>query len=178
MGRTRYKIYEPEKPYFITFTILNWLPVFTRKESVEVLINSLKYLKESDELKLYAYVILENHLHLVLKSKDLVLTVQKFKSYTAKEIINLLKKSGASTLLEQFALNKKNHKKESKYQIWEEGYAPKLIQGEEMMRNKIEYIHNNPVKRGFVDEPWYWRYSSARNYRGMDGLIDVEMDWY
>jgi hypothetical protein len=53
-----------------------------------------------------------------------------------------------------------------------------MILGEEMMRNKIEYIHQNPVKRGFVDEPWHWRYSSARNYQGMDGLIDVDMDWF
>jgi REP element-mobilizing transposase RayT len=178
MGRTRYKVYDRKEPHFVTFTILNWLPVFTRKESVDVVIDTLKYLRKSDKLKIYAYVFLENHLHMVLKSSDLVLSVQKFKSYTAKEIISLLKKAGASKLLEQFLFNKKSHKNQSRYQIWEEGYAPKMILGEEMMRNKIEYIHQNPVKRGFVDEPWHWRYSSARNYQGMDGLIDVDMDWF
>jgi hypothetical protein len=47
-----------------------------------------------------------------------------------------------------------------------------------MMRQKIDYIHYNPVKRGFVDEPEHWRYSSARNYAGLPGLIDVATDWH
>jgi hypothetical protein len=57
------------------------------------------------------------------------------------------------------------------------GSHPQLIQNEEMMRQKLEYIHYNPVKRGFVDEPTHWRYSSARNYAGQQGLLDVKTDW-
>jgi len=66
MGRSRYKIYEPTYPHFVTCTILHWLPIFTRKESVQIIIDSLKFLQEKDNLKLYAYVILENHLHMVV----------------------------------------------------------------------------------------------------------------
>ncbi|HEV7999545.1 MAG TPA: hypothetical protein VGP63_06685 [Planctomycetaceae bacterium] len=46
-----------------------------------------------------------------------------------------------------------------------------------MMWQKLEYIHNNPVARGYVDDPLHWRYSSARNYAGLPGLIEVVKDW-
>ncbi|CAA6815565.1 MAG: Transposase and inactivated derivatives [uncultured Sulfurovum sp.] len=71
MGRSRYKIYEPIHPHFLTCTILNWLPIFTRKESVEIIIQSLKHLQKEENLKLYAYVILENHIHLIAQSDDI-----------------------------------------------------------------------------------------------------------
>ncbi|MEA3455575.1 MAG: hypothetical protein U9R26_03625 [Campylobacterota bacterium] len=79
MGRSRYKIYEPTHPHFVTCTILHWLPIFTKKESVKI--------------------------------------------------------------------------------------------------SKIKYIHNNPVKRGYVEEAAHWRYSSATNYNGNDGLIEIERFW-
>jgi len=63
------------------------------------------------------------------------------------------------------------------YQLWQEGSHPELVQGETMMRQKIEYIHNNPVQRGYVDLPIHWRYSSARNYAGMEGLLPVRTTW-
>jgi len=47
-----------------------------------------------------------------------------------------------------------------------------------MMKQKLEYIHNNPVERGYVDDPLHWRYSRARNYAGQPGLVDVVTDWY
>jgi len=70
MGRSRYKIYEPMHPHFLTCTIPNWLPIFTRKESVDIIIQSFKHLQKEENLKLYAYVILENHIHLIAKSDD------------------------------------------------------------------------------------------------------------
>lgn len=177
MGRSRYKIHEPTHPHFVTCTVLHWLPLFTRQESVAILIECLKYLQTKDNLKLYAYVILENHLHMVLSSDDLHKSMQSFKQYTAKQLLELLKKENATTLLEQLAFYKKAHHKEKSYQVWEEGYQPKLIQCEAMMQVKIDYIHNNPVKRGYVDDAIHWRYSSARDYNGMSGLIEVERFW-
>ena len=177
MGRSRYKIYEPTHPHFLTCTVLNWLPIFTRQESVMILIESLKYLQQEENLKLYAYVILENHLHLVAQSDDIGRSMRHFKSFTAKEILKLLHQERAHTLLKQFQFYKKAHKKDRSYQIWQEGYQPKLIQSEAMMMEKIQYIHDNPVKRGYVDEAKHWRYSSARDYEGVSGLIGVERFW-
>ncbi|NQT53388.1 hypothetical protein HQ576_15120 [bacterium] len=61
--------------------------------------------------------------------------------------------------------------------MWREGSHPQLIQGEPMMRQKVDYIHQNPVRRGYVDDPLHWRYSSARDYAGEVGLIPVCTDW-
>ena len=177
MGRSRYKIYEPTHPHFVTCTVLHWLPLFTNRDSVQIILDSLTYLQKSDNMTLFSYVILENHLHLVISSDDISKTMQKFKSYTAFELLKLLEKNNASTLLKQFAFHKKAHRKENSYQIWEEGFHPKLIQSEQMMFEKINYIHHNPVKRGFVDEAEHWRYSSARDYKGVDGLLEVERLW-
>ena len=177
MGRSRYKIYEPTHPHFVTCTILHWVPIFTRKQSVQIIIDSLKFLQEKDNLKLYAYVILENHLHMVLQSDDLAKTMESFKKYTANKVLKLLKEENVKTLLEQFKFYKKAHKTDKAYQIWEEGYQPKLMQTDSMMISKIKYIHENPVKRGYVDDASYWRYSSARDYEGVGGLIDIERFW-
>ena len=177
MGTSRYKIYEPTHPHFLTCTVLHWLPIFTNKESVQIVIDSLKYLQKQDNMKIYAYVILENHLHLIASSNDIRKTMQKFKSYTAYELLKLLKEKNAKTLLNQFAFYKKAHKQHTEYQIWEEGYHPKLIQNEKMMIEKINYIHQNPIKRGYVDKAEHWRYSSARDYKGVKGLLDIERIW-
>lgn len=80
-------------------------------------------------------------------------------------------------MLALLAQLKRPHKIESDYQIWEEGSHPQLIETEAVMRQKLDYIHQNPVKRGYVDLPEHWRYSSARNYAGMAGLIEVVKDW-
>jgi len=177
MGRSRYKIYEPTHPHFLTCTVLHWLPIFTNQDSVKIIIDSFSHLQKSDNMTIFSYVILENHLHLVASSDDISKTMQKFKSYTAYELLKLLQKNNAMTLLKQFAFHKKAYKTESSYQLWEEGFHPKLIQSEKMMMEKINYIHQNPVKRGYVDEAEHWRYSSARDYNGVDGLLEIERLW-
>jgi len=75
------------------------------------------------------------------------------------------------------AFFKRAHKQETTYQVWEEGNHPQIIESEVVMRQKLDYIHHNPVKRGYVDQPEHWRYSSARNYAGQDGLIEVIRSW-
>jgi len=177
MGRSRYKIYEPTHPHFITCTVLHWIALFTNQQSVQIIIDSLKHLQQSDNLKICAYVILENHLHLIASSDDIAKSIKKFKSYTAKELLNLLQKQNIKTILDQLAFYKKAHKQETTYQVWQEGMQPKLIQSVQMMCEKINYIHNNPIKRGYVDEAKYWRYSSARDYEGVDGLVEIERMW-
>ncbi len=177
MGRSRYKIYEPTQPHFMTCTILHWIPIFTRTQTTDIIFNSLKHLQKTDNLKIYAYVILENHLHLIASSDDIGKSMTNFKKFTAREIIDLLKKSNVKTILEQLSFYKKAHKKNTTYQLWQEGIAPKLIQSDKMMIDRINYIHNNPVKRGYIEDATFWRYSSARDYDGVEGLIDVERGW-
>ena len=174
MGRSKYKIYEPTHPHFMTCTVLNWIPLFTNRDSVDILIQSFKYLQENNNFKLYAYVILENHIHIIAQSDDLAKSMAKFKRHTARQLLNLLKEREMQTILKQLVFYKKAHKTDREYQVWQEGSQPKLIQTNEMMISKINYIHQNPVKRGYVDDPIHWRYSSARDYEGTAGLLDVE----
>jgi putative transposase len=176
MGRNRYNFIENNNPHFVTCTVLHWIPVFTRPETVSILLDSLRYLM-SNGLKVYGYVILENHMHLIVQSDHLSIDIRRFKSFTAKEIIRLLKEAKVTMILDQLAFYKKAHKTNRGYQFWDEGVHPIWIQNEAMLRQKIEYIHNNPVVRGYVDKPEHWRYSSARNYLGMEALLDVCTDW-
>ncbi len=177
MGRSRYRFIDVTQPHFMTCTVLHWIPVFTRPETVEILLESLRFLS-ADGLKIHAFVILENHMHLIAQSDDLRRDIGRFKSYTANQMLEYLREQRIKTLLDQFAFYKKAHKQDRDFQFWQEGVHPECIQSDEMMRQKIEYVHNNPVKRGYVDEPEHWRYSSARNYAGDAGLIDVCMEWY
>ena len=177
MPRSRYRIFETEYPYFMTCTIVGWLSVFTRPEAVENIFDSWRYLQRECEFTLFGYVILENHLHLIASAPELSAVMQRFKSYTARQIIDLLERHSAGILLRQLRAYKLRHKTQSTYQVWQEGNHPEQIQTEQMMRQKLEYIHNNPVKRGYVDNPVHWRYSSARNYAGEPGLIEVITDW-
>ncbi|WP_296834202.1 hypothetical protein, partial [Thiomicrospira sp.] len=163
-------------PHFVTCTVLHWIPVFTRPETVDILLSSLRFL-QAEGLNVYSYVILENHLHMVVESDDLQRDIARFKQFTAKQCLALLQEKGAKTLLDQFAFYKKAHKSERAFQFWQEGCHPEWIQSDEMMRQKIEYIHNNPVKRGYVDLPEHWRYSSARDYLDQTGLLEVVRVW-
>lgn len=176
MGRSRYSIVDPELPHFVTCTVLHWIPVFTRPATVNIVLDSLRFLMQNG-LKLHAYVILENHLHMVLQSPQLDRDMARFKSYTAKQLIAYLAENNVTQILEQLAFYKKAHKYDIGYQFWQEGYHPEWIQNDEMMRQKVDYIHRNPVERGFVDLPEHWRYSSARNYMGQPGLIEVCRAW-
>lgn len=172
MGKSRYRIYDPQQPHFFTCTILHWIPVFTRPATVEIVLNSLRYLQE-DGLSVYAWVILENHLHLIAQSKQIGEDIARFKSFTARELIKHLEQQKVTRLLEQFSYYKKLHKHDRKYQVWQEGSHPQQIQNSMMMNQKVEYIHQNPVKRGYVDQAEHWCYSSARHYAGLPSLLEI-----
>ena len=90
MPRSKYRIHETEYPYFMTCTVVGWQPVFTRLDTVEIILNSWRYLTEHDSFSLYGYVILENHLHLIASAPKLSEVMKRFKSFTAKTILELL----------------------------------------------------------------------------------------
>lgn len=165
-----------EYPYFCTATIVEWLPLFSKPWIVKIIIDSFQFLQKEKRWILYAWVIMENHLHLVTSSENLSKELGDFKSYTARTIIDHCKQNHP-LILKRLAQAKQEFKQDRDYQFWQEGSHPEQIQNSEMMIQKIEYMHYNPVHRGYVDEPEDWRYSSARNYAGKAGLIDVCMDW-
>ncbi len=176
MGRSRYKFTQTDAPHFMTLTVLHWIPIFTRPEAVEIMFDTLRYLMR-EGLTVYSYVVLENHLHLIAQCPQLAKNIARLKSYTAKQLLAYLQKNNVKTILDQLAFYKKAHKGDRNLQFWQEGVHPELIQGDVMMRQKTDYIHQNPVKRGYVELAEHWRYSSARNYIGQRGLLEVCTEW-
>jgi len=162
--RSRYKIFDGGEVYFLTSTIVEWIPVFTSAPFFEIVTNSLAFCREHKGLRLHAYVVLENHVHLIASADNLSGVVQAFKRHTARSIVELATATKRDWLLNQFAYYRKKYKSESDYQVWQEGFYSKRVHDNAMLCQKMDYIHGNPVRRGYVDAPEDWRYSSARNY--------------
>ncbi len=177
MARSRYKIIEKEEPHFLTCTVVEWFNLFDNELMTNILLDSLSFLLKEKRIKLYAYVIMKNHLHLIASAKNLSKEIGNFKSYTARKIIDLLKARNDKHWLSKLRYAKLFHKKQSTYQVWQEGSHPEAIHGPGMMRQKIEYIHYNPVRAGYVDNPVDWKYSSASNYELGYGILDVTTEW-
>ena len=169
MGRSRYKFKENYYPYFLTSTVFEGIPLFSDPETAQVILDSLTFIQTEFRVILYGYVIMENHIHLIAEAEHLSDHMRKFKSYTARKIIDSLQDRNRTLTLRKF----KSTKQDSEYQVWQEGVHPKQVDSVEKMNSMLDYIHGNSVKAGFVDDPRHWRYSSARNYSGEQGLIPV-----
>jgi REP element-mobilizing transposase RayT len=133
-----------------------------------------RFQQANQGLKLYGYVVLENHLHYLAQSSDLAKSSAGFKSFTARKIVDHLEQTRAESTLQRLRFAKCAHKTDRVYQIRQEGVHATLVYSEHVMRQKLDYIHHNPVKRGYVDFGEQWRYSSARDYQGQPGLVEVQ----
>jgi REP element-mobilizing transposase RayT len=162
--RTRYKVYDPSATYFVTSTIVAWLPVFTTAATCDILVESLAYCRQHKGLSLFGWVILDNHFHAVVAAPELTRVLADLKKFTARRLLDQVKQEGREWLLNQFEYYRAHHKTASDYQVWQEGFHPQQIEGNAMMEQKLEYNHNNPVRRGLVAAPEHWRYSSAHEW--------------
>jgi hypothetical protein len=110
-------------------------------------------------------VILDNHLHAILAAPNLAAVLRDLKSFTAAKILEQLATENREWLLNQLRYYRGAYKR-NEYQVWQEGSHPQVIADDAMMHQKLEYLHNNPVKRGWVVAPEHWRYSSAHEWLG------------
>ncbi len=178
MSRDRYKIYRQNYPHFITLTYTDWLPLNSRTEITEILLNVIKYHQTEQGLTLYGWVFMENHIHLILKSPNLSKTIHSIKSYSAKQILAYLKDKKSYSTLNSLYWGKAFHKTSQEFQVWEDGFHPVEIGSKETMMEKLGYVHNNTIKRGYVRRAEDWRYSSMGSYLGYEGeLLYVCIDW-
>jgi REP element-mobilizing transposase RayT len=162
--RSRYRVVEANQAQFITSTIVSWLPVFTTNSSCDVIVESLLYCREQKGLKIHGWVILDNHFHAVVSGPDIATTISRLKSYTARKIVERAAEDGRDWLLNQFEHFRRRNRSSTEHQVWQEGFHPKAIVSDEIMQQKLTYIHNNPVERGLVSAPEHWRYSSAHEW--------------
>ena len=177
--RSRYRITEENRVYFLTSTVVEWIPAFLLPETRRVVVDALVYCRKEKGLHLYAYVIMENHLHLLAEAPDLSRVMQSFKRHTAVRVMEVINNARQTWMLNQFAYYRKKYKEESRRQFWQEGSHPQLVTGMDMLRQKADYIHANPVRRGWVESPEHWRYSSARNYLlENDSVLEIDpVEW-
>ena len=173
--RSRYKIYDKDSPYFITSTIIEWVPIFMSKTYFDILVSSIRYCQEHYGFAVYAYVILDNHFHMVCRSIELSKVMQACKRHTTKKIIQQLETDKKMWTLNLLSYYKKKHKTGSEHQLWQEGFHPQQITSDKMLNQKIEYIHHNPVRRGLVSKPEDWVYSSASDcILNRKGFIELQ----
>ena len=155
--------------YFVTLTVVGWIDIFTRQKYADILIENLKYCQLKEGLKIYAYVIMSNHIHIIAKrensSLNLTELLGRFKSFTAKKIINELEEDNHESrkewLLYLFKFYAKNNKQCSKHHFWHYTNHPVELYTNEVIDQKINYIHQNPVRAGIVTDEAYYFYSSA-----------------
>jgi REP element-mobilizing transposase RayT len=177
---TAYKIYDQGALYYVTFQIVTWLDLFIRKVYRDIVIDSLKFCQKNKGLEIYAYVIMSNHMPILLRSnvERLSDTIREFKSYTAKDFLKVIDsecESRKEWMLNIFGFAAKRHKRNSKFQIWTHENHAELIYSNKFIDQKINYIHENPVLAGIVENAEDYVYSSAGIYAGQKGLLDVEI---
>jgi putative transposase len=180
MKRQRQLTYNQAFAYFVTVTLSGFVELFRKDEYAQIVLGNLNHYRDKFEFRLLAYVIMPHHLHLVIhpNSKGNISEIMRdFKKYTAKGIIERLEEERQFKILGIFCeVAERHHPKESrKYQVWEDRFDDVALYSEEVLRTKVDYIHNNPVRAGLVDSPSEYPYSSARNYYfGDHSVIKVD----
>ncbi len=168
---SKYKVYDSEIPVFVTSTVIGWIDVFTREQYKEIVCKSLLYCINNKGLQLHAWVIMSNHIHLIISAKagfrigDII---RDFKKYTSKEIIaainNNQHESRRNWILNMMEFSGANNNSNEHYQFWQQEYHPITLDTEEKLKDRFHYLHNNPVNAGIVLAPEHYKYSSATDY--------------
>ena len=165
----KYKVFDSKIPHFITLSVYGWVDVFTRITYTEILDNSLKFCIEKKDLKVMAYVYMTNHIHLIVKSEtnELQNIIRDFKTFTSKAIIKEIEQSNESRkvwMLKKFQKEAERTTRTSNYKFWKDGFHPIMLDKTNILEQKLDYIHQNPVLAGFVRDPEDWIKSSALAY--------------
>ena len=177
---TGYKISDTEGLYYVTLQVVQWVDIFTRPAYRYIIIDSIKYCIQEKGLVVFAYVIMSNHVHMLIQSMigKLSETLRDMKRHTSKTIIDAIKEGNESRrdwMLPIFRQAAAKHVRNNEYQLWTHENHPELIYSNKFITQKINYIHENPVRSGIVERAEDYLFSSARNYAGLKSLLDVEV---
>ncbi|MFA9372402.1 MAG: transposase [Labilibaculum antarcticum] len=177
----KYKFQNKEGLYFISFATVYWIDVFVREQYFTALAKSLQYCCTRKGMVIYAYCIMPSHIHLIFndQNSDPGKITKEFKSYSSKLLQSLIEENAQESRKEWMLwMMQRAGKMNSnvKYrQFWQQNNKPIELWSNKVISQKLNYIHNNPVEAGFVEEAIHWKYSSAKNYAGEIGQISVEL---
>ena len=177
---TKYKPGEDIIPHFVTFSVVGWVVVFSREYYKEIIVDSLKYCQENKGLVLHAWVIMSNHVHLIISSSSNKIEnlVRDIKKFSSKQIIKAIQEHPAESrkewMLNIFNYAGKQNNNNKDFQFWKQDYHPIELNTHEIMQQRLNYLHENPVKSGLVWEAWNYKYSSAIDYNtNENGLLKL-----
>ena len=176
-----YPIRNQQGLYFITCTVVEWVGLFTRPLYKDLIIDSLRYCQRHKGLELFAYCLMTNHLHLIARAAEgssLSDIMRDFKKFTAKQVFHTLHVNQQESrrkwlewiLHSQGAFNPRN----THIQLWQQPSHNVELLTELVARQKLEYIHQNPVRAGICYRAEDYVYSSASFYAGMEAVLEVE----
>jgi len=180
---TKYKFKNKDGCYFISFAVVEWVDVFTRKEYKDLLVNNLRYCQKEKGLELFAWCIMSNHVHLIARAKEGFLLqdiLRDFKKFTSKLLLKTIienkHESRREWMLEIFSRLGSQNNANKEYQFWRQDNHPIEIWSEDVILQKLVYLHNNPVIEGYVDKAEEYLYSSARDYYydKQCGLLEIK----
>ena len=176
----KYKFHDNDKLYFISYATVNWIDVFVREEYNQVIIDSWKHCQEKRGLEIYGWCIMTSHVHMIIGNKQDKLEdiVRDMKKHTSSELKTAIKKHPQESRKEWIIwMMERAGKKNGNNKDWQFSAAqhnkPLEIISQEMFDEKLAYIHQNPVQAGFVTREEDWKYSSARDFFGMKGLVPL-----
>jgi len=178
---TRYRIVQEHALYFITFSVVEWLPIFVDEGPCSIITDSFNYCHEHKQMHTNAYVIMPTHLHAIVFDNDfdserLNRTLADLRKFTGRQLTEHGKhhfpRCFGSTL--QRAAGK-----DRKHRLWQSGTHPEAIYTQPFWREKLDYIHANPIRKGLVSEAHHWRFSSAAYWLngGESDVILSAVDW-
>ena len=175
----KYKFADNDKIYFVSFAVTNWIDLFIRNEYREEILNSIKYCQTYKDLELYGWCIMTSHVHLIIgtKGNPLQNIMRDLKRPTTEALhtsiqTNLIE-SRREWMLWMMERAAKKNSNTAKFQLWQPESHPIQLINNKMAHQKLDYIHNNPVEAGFVTKAEEWKYSSAINYYGGKGLLEI-----
>ena len=172
---SKYKFRDHEKLYFITYTVINWLDVFIRNEYKKIMLDSWKYCVENKGMELFGWCIMTSHVHMIIGSHGdpMDAIMHDMKIHTSKELRKEISDNTSESRKEWLPPMMKGHNKN--FQFWQEGNHPIELFDLKIAHQKLDYIHRNPVVSGIVENPEDYLYSSARDYYGKKGLIELTL---
>jgi REP element-mobilizing transposase RayT len=176
-----YHMQNPEGLYFVTFSVVFWIDVFIRAKYKEIFVESLRFCIKNKGLQVHAWCLMTSHVHLIISAKEpekiqLSDSIRDLKKYTAQQILREIEggvESRREWLMDKFAFAAKSNSRNTQYQFWQQNNHAEELFSNDFIDQKVQYIHHNAVKDGWVEEPEQYLYSSARDYAGIPGLVPV-----
>jgi REP element-mobilizing transposase RayT len=175
----KFKIRNQNYPHFVSFAVVNWIDLFVRRKYNNILLNSLEYCQKEKGLIIYSWCIMPSHIHLIIGTDNELMEgiLRDFKSFTSRKlkeaIKNNIQESRKEWILWMLKRAGKKNSNNNNWQLWQQHNHPIELSENQMIDQRMDYLHNNPVKAGFVEYPQEWLYSSARDYCGKKGLLDI-----